>query len=280
MPNRRAVTGRSREPRRRFAQELRQLRSSHKVTLRQLSDRLGWDYSLFAKMEKGETLGGPEVVEALDAFYGTPGLLLALWELALSDKTQFKEQYRRYMQLEAEAVSLWHYAVSVLPGLLQTREYARETLSLGGLTGADLEGQIEARLSRRAVLAEPDAPPFRAILSESVLRTRMTDANGWRAQLQHLLEGAPQGNVTIQVLPFNAGLYRLMSTDIWFLRLLEGGTVAYVESAARGELIEHSEAVEALQRRYDSVRDQALSPGESRKFIQCLLEETPCTTST
>ncbi|WP_435192933.1 helix-turn-helix domain-containing protein [Streptomyces sp. NRRL F-5630] len=280
MPNRRAVTGRSREPRRRFAQELRQLRSRHKVTLRQLSDRLGWDYSLFAKMEKGETLGGPEVVEALDAFYGTPGLLLALWELALSDKTQFKEQYRRYMQLEAEAVSLWHYAVSVLPGLLQTREYARETLSLGGLTGADLEGQIEARLSRRAVLAEPGAPHFRAILSESVLRTRMTDAKGWREQLEHLLEVSLQGNVTIQVLPFSSGLYRLMSTDIWFLRLPEGGTVAYVESAARGELIEHSEAVEALQRRYDSVRDQALSPGESRKFIECLLEETPCTTST
>ncbi|NED86767.1 helix-turn-helix domain-containing protein, partial [Streptomyces sp. SID11233] len=248
MPNRRAVTGRSREPRRRFAQELRQLRSSHKVTLRQLSDRLGWDYSLFAKMEKGETLGGPEVVEALDAFYGTPGLLLALWELALSDKTQFKEQYRRYMQLESEAVSLWHYAVSVLPGLLQTREYARELLSLGGLIGTELEAQIEARLSRRTILDDPDAPPFRAILSEAVLRSPMADAMGWQAQLSHLLEFEPQGNVTIQVLPFSAGLYRLVSTDIWFLRLPQGATIAYAENAARGELIEHSATVESLQR--------------------------------
>ncbi|WP_432090126.1 helix-turn-helix domain-containing protein [Streptomyces sp. NRRL F-5630] len=280
MPNRRAVTGRSREPRRRFAQELRQLRSRHKVTLRQLSDRLGWDYSLFAKMEKGETLGGPEVVEALDAFYGTPGLLLALWELALSDKTQFKEQYRRYMQLEAEAVSLWHYAVSVLPGLLQTREYARELLSLGGWTGSELEAQIDARLSRRAILAEPDAPPFRAIISEAVFRTPMANAQEWHAQLRQLLEVGSQSNVTVQVLPFSAGLYRLASTDIWFLRLPEGKTIAYAENEARGELIEQSETVESLQRRYDAVRDQALSPGDSRKFIQCLLEETPCTTPT
>lgn len=45
-------------------------------------------------MEKGETVGGPEVVQALDQYYGTPGLLLALWELAISDQTQFKERYR------------------------------------------------------------------------------------------------------------------------------------------------------------------------------------------
>lgn len=76
-------------------------------------------------MEKGETLGGPEVVQALDQYFGTPGMLLALWELARADHTQFREQYRQYMALEAEAVSLWHFAVSVLPGLLQTPGYAR-----------------------------------------------------------------------------------------------------------------------------------------------------------
>jgi transcriptional regulator with XRE-family HTH domain len=88
MPTRRAVTGRSREPRARFAEELRLLRTQRGDSLRQLGERLGWDWSLFGKMENGETLGGPEVVEALDQHYGTPGLLLALWELAVSDQTQ------------------------------------------------------------------------------------------------------------------------------------------------------------------------------------------------
>lgn len=152
MPTRRAVTGRSREPRARFAEELRLLRTAHGHSLRQLGDRLGWDWSLFGKMEKGETVGGPEVVQALDVHYGTPGLLLALWELAVSDKTQFKERYRRYMALEADAVSLWHFAVSVLPGLLQTPAYARELLAAGGLEGEVLDQQVEARMGRRSLL--------------------------------------------------------------------------------------------------------------------------------
>lgn len=180
MPTRRAVTGRSREPRARFAEELRLLRTRRGDSLRQLGERLGWDWSLFGKMENGETLGGPEVVEALDQHYGTPGLLLALWELAVSDQTRFKERYRRYMALEAEAKSLWHFAVSVLPGLLQTPGYAREVLAAGGLKGEELEQQIEARMGRRELLDGDDAPPFRTILSEAVLRTPLRDAGEWR----------------------------------------------------------------------------------------------------
>ncbi|GGW51495.1 hypothetical protein GCM10010381_41030 [Streptomyces xantholiticus] len=80
MPQRRVITGRSQEPRQRFAEELRTLRAGSGTSLRALGERLGWDWSLFGKMEKGETLGSPEVVQALDTHYGTPGLLLAMAE--------------------------------------------------------------------------------------------------------------------------------------------------------------------------------------------------------
>ncbi|MCD9904683.1 helix-turn-helix domain-containing protein [Streptomyces cyaneofuscatus] len=273
MPTRRAVTGRSREPRARFAEELRLLRTAHGHSLRQLGDRLGWDWSLFGKMEKGETVGGPEVVQALDVHYGTPGLLLALWELAVSDKTQFKERYRRYMALEADAVSLWHFAVSVLPGLLQTPAYAREVLSAGGLKGEALDQQVEARMGRRELLAGEDAPQFRTILSEAVLRTSLRDPQGWRQQLEYLLEVGERDDVTLQVAPFSAGLHGLTNADVMFLRLPDGRTVAYAENGYRGELIEDSVTVERLQRAYDSVRDLALSPAESRRFILRILEE-------
>ncbi len=205
MPTRRAVTGRSREPRARFAEELRHLRAQRGESLRQLGDRLGWDWSLFGKMESGETLGGPEVVEALDQHYGTPGLLLALWELAINDQTQFRERYRRYMELESKATSLWHFAVSVLPGLLQTPGYAGEVLAAGGSKGLDLEQQVQARMSRRSLLEGDDAPPFRTILSEAVLRTPLRDTGEWRAQLEYLAGAADRRNVALQVLPFSAG---------------------------------------------------------------------------
>ncbi|MEW2494311.1 helix-turn-helix transcriptional regulator [Streptomyces nodosus] len=276
MPQRRLVTGRSQEPRRRFAEELRKLRLEKGDSLRQLGERLGWDWSLFGKMEKGETLGGPEVVQALDQYYGTPGLLLALWELARGDHTQFREQYRRYMALEAEATSLWHFAVSVLPGLLQTPGYAREVLAAGGLKGEELERQVEARVGRREVLEGEDAPPFRTILSEAVLRTRLRARDAWREQLEYLAGVAERPAVTVHVLPFSAGPYGLDSTDVWFLRMSGGLTVAYTENAHRGELIQEDGPVERLQRAYDAVRDMAMSPAESRKFILRMLEEVPC----
>ncbi|WP_327408754.1 helix-turn-helix domain-containing protein [Streptomyces sp. NBC_01281] len=280
MPQRRVITGRSQEPRQRFAEELRTLRAGSGTSLRALGERLGWDWSLFGKMEKGETLGSPEVVQALDQHYGTPGLLLALWELAAGDHTQFRERYRRYMALEAEAVSLWHFAVSVLPGLLQTPGYAREVLAAGGLKGQELEQQVEARVGRRELLEGEDAPPFRTILSEAVLRTPLRDVGEWRGQLEHVAEVAERPSVTMQVLPLSAGMHGLDSTALMFLRLPGSRTVAYTENAHRGELIEADAPVERLQRAYDAMRDLALSPAESRKFVLAILEEVPCEAST
>lgn len=280
MPTRRAITGRSREPRARFAEELRILRTSRGYSLRQLGERLGWDWSLFGKMENGETVGGPEVVQALDQHYGTPGMLLTLWELAVSDKTQFRERYRRYMSLEAEATSLWHFAVSVLPGLLQTPGYAEELLASGGFSGVELTQQVEARMGRRSLLEGENAPAFRMILSEATLRTALRNEQEWRRQLEHLAEMAERPNLTLQVLPQNNGLHGLSSTDVWFLRMPDTRTVAYTEHGYGGELHEESAAVERMQRAYDATRDLALSPAESQKFILRLLEELPCDPST
>ncbi|MFI9356768.1 helix-turn-helix domain-containing protein [Streptomyces lydicus] len=280
MPTRRVVTGRSKEPRARFAEELRSLRTGRGESLRQLGERLGWGWSLFGKMENGETLGGPEVVQALDQYYGTPGLLLALWELAVSDQTQFREGYRRYMALEAEATSLWHFAVSVLPGLLQTPGYAREVLAAGGLKGEELDQRVEARTGRRELLAGEDAPPFRTILSEAVLRTPLRDAGEGRRQLEYWGEVGERDGVTIQVLPQSAGLHGLVGSAVMFLRLPDGRPVAYTENTYWGELVEESARVERLQRAYDVVRDLALSPAESRKFVLRILEEVPCDPST
>ncbi|MEU6062650.1 helix-turn-helix transcriptional regulator [Streptomyces sp. NPDC047097] len=275
MPQRRVITGRSQEPRQRFAEELRLLRIEKKVSLRHLGERLGWDWSLFGKMEKGHTIGSPEVVEALGQYYDSP-LLLALWELAAADKTQFKEQYRRYMALEAEALSLWHFAPSVVPGLLQVPAYARELLAAGGLKGRELDQQVEARIGRRDLLDGEDAPPFRSILSETVLRTPLRDGAEWRNQLKHLVEVMQCPNVTIQVLTNNVGLHGLMNATVMFLRLADGRTVAYTEDGYRGQLITENASVEALQRAYDAMRDLALSPAESRNFVLALLEEAPC----
>ncbi|MFH8775668.1 helix-turn-helix transcriptional regulator [Streptomyces sp. NPDC017958] len=280
MPQRLMITGRSQEPRGRFTEELRRLRSERGLSLRDLAKEVGWDSSQFSKMESGRTLGGPEVVQALDQFYGTPGLLVTLWELAMADPTQFKEQYRRYMILESEAVSLWHYGVSRPPGLLQTDAYAREALAAGGIKGTELDQQVEARIGRRERLEGGEAPTFRSILSEAVLRTPLPNRSEWREQLEHLVEMSERPNITLQVLPFSASFHGLASTTMMFLRLLDTRTVAYAENDVHGELIPEPSKVERFQRTYDALRDTALTPAESRKFILRMLEEVSCEPST
>ncbi|MFB7503473.1 helix-turn-helix domain-containing protein [Streptomyces broussonetiae] len=280
MPQRRAITGRSQEPRARFAEELRILRARRGVSLRVLADAVDWDASLFGKMENGQTLGGPEVVEALHQYYGTTPLLLTLWELAVADPTQFKERYRRYMAIEAAAVSMWQYSVTMVPGLLQTAGYASEVLTAGGLAGQELEQQVNARLGRRALLESEAPPSFRVVLSEAVLRNSPRETRVWREQLEYLLEACERPNIALYVLPFGRGFHAIVNTDLMLMRLLDGRAVAYAENDVLGELIEETSRVERLFRTYDDVRDLALSPAESRRFILRVLEEAPCEPST
>jgi hypothetical protein len=135
-------------------------------------------------------------------------------------------------------------------------------------------------MGRRELLEGEDAPPFRTILSEAVLRMPLRDVGEWRGQLEHLAEVAERPNVTMQVLPLSVGPHGLMNATVMFLRLADARTVAYTENGYRGDLIEENATVERLQRAYDAMRDRALCPAESRKFVLATLEEVLCDPST
>ncbi|MFJ4435862.1 DUF5753 domain-containing protein [Streptomyces sp. NPDC088923] len=166
--------------------------------------------------------------------------------------------------------------IDLLHGLLQTPDYARERMGLGGgMTGTTLDQQVSARMRRRARLYGAQAPAFRAIFSEAALRTPLTDRAQWRAQLEDLLGATNARHITVHVLPFAAGMHGLASTNLTFLRQPDGSTVAYTENSVSGHVIESPARIESLQRRYDAVRDQALPPAASQAFIRQLLEEPP-----
>lgn len=275
MPIRRAVTGRSQEPRARFAEELRICRQAHGKTLREVGDAITWDFSHLGRMELGETLGGPEMVQDLDRLYGTDYLLI-LWEIAQKDPSQFRARYRRYMAMEAEATSIQIYSPAVVPGLLQTEPYVRALLTAGGLAGKPLDTQVKARVERQHVLRAPNAPHLRVILSEAVLRTPMKTSTDWRDQLRHLLKMSELPNVSMQVLPLAEGFHALTNMYVNLLRTPEARTVAWIESGYSGELVEETAAVERLALSYDRLRDQALTVNGSLTLITELLEELPC----
>ena len=276
MPPRRPISEQDDSPRVRFAKALAELRRDKGISLRELGEAVRSDHSHLGHMERGRTLGGPELVQELDKFYGTTHLVV-LWDMALRDPSQFRERYQRYMSLEAGATGFHKYAPGVIPGLLQTEAYVRAVIeSVEPLEEDDLAEQVAARLGRQQSLTGKEPLQFRAILDEAALSRPLIDAAAWHEQLAHVLRMGERPNISIQVLPFNVGLHTLHNTDTTLLWLPDGRTLAYVETCFSGELVEDAKSVEWLRVAYDQLRDLALTPRESRDLITKFMEEASC----
>ncbi|MFF8918803.1 helix-turn-helix domain-containing protein [Streptomyces sp. NPDC015032] len=252
---------------------LRYLREKSGRSLGQLAEETRYDKSYLYRLEMGQRLSKLAVMEDLDRHYESGGLLVQLWKVARREV--FKDKYKEFMRLENLARIMWMYQLAV-PGLLQTEEYAREMLSASPAANGNaewVEEQVAARLGRQEILHRSPAPQVRVILDEVALRRQATDPKVWADQLTHLIEVAELPSVTLQVLPFSAGIHGLMGSHLWLLWAPDGSSVAYVEGNEFGELIEDPDKVADYRLSYDRVRDLALSPSDSLAFIRGVLEE-------
>lgn len=257
-----------------LACELRRLREASGKSLAQLAEDTNYDRTYLHRLETGERLSKLPVMEALDAVYGTAGLLVRLWGLARLDG--FKDKYREFMRLEAKATIMQKYAM-VVPGLLQTEDFAREALALAPapISPAELEENVAARLSRQELLRRSPPPNVRIILDESALRRPASDPKVWHDQLERIVdEAADAPHMTIQVIPFTAGMHGLMGGSLSLLWMADGSSVAYLEDNNSGDLIEEPGEVARYRLAYDRLRDAALSPPDSAAFMRQLVEDS------
>ena len=262
--------------RKRFMDELARLRKEAGLSLGALSDRVRFDRSYLNRLERGERIGDLETVRRLDEVYGTGRGLENLWWLAKDDA--YLGRYQRYMELEERARVIQCYVPQTIPGLLQTEEYARESLWSTPHRPDEVEAlaeQLALRLGRQEKVHRAESPVhLRVVLDESVFGRRLRDRDAWRRQLQRLIEDAQRPNVTVQVLPLSAGLHDLLGGSATLLWLPDGTCAAYQEHAKSGEVIEEPEAVEQLKLSYDEMSARALSPLDSLEFIRTLLKES------
>ncbi|WP_406218833.1 helix-turn-helix domain-containing protein [Streptomyces decoyicus] len=256
-----------------LACELRRLRESSGRSLARLADEIKYDRTYLHRLETGERLSKLPVMEALDRTYGTGGLLVRLWGLARLDA--FKDKYREFMQLEAKATIIHKYAV-VVPGLLQTEDFARFVLSSAptAISPDEIEDNVAARIGRQELLRRTPPPAVRIILDEAVLRRPAPDHQIWHDQLTRIEAAAQAPTMTIQVLPLAAGVQGLTGGPLSLLWMADGSAVAYLEGNRSGELIEEPAEIERYRLSYDRLRDAALSPCNSSAFIQQLVEDS------
>jgi transcriptional regulator with XRE-family HTH domain len=203
--------------RRRLAAELRRLRRESGKTAEAIAAILGWSKAKVSRYELAQGGLRPRDVERLLDVYGVLGthrehlLTLAVeasekgWWEAYADV--LSEEHLALIGLEAEAITVHEWQINVVPGLLQTERYARETLAgyqeVRASSPFVLEERVKARMIRQRVLTRDQPLKLHAIVDESVLRRQLADQSVMRQQLRHLAAISKLPNVTLGVLPFD-----------------------------------------------------------------------------
>ncbi|MFD8405604.1 Scr1 family TA system antitoxin-like transcriptional regulator [Streptomyces anulatus] len=213
-----------------------------------------------------------ELTRVLDKELVADELLIDLWPYVYREA--YPDWSRAFIAYSARAAVIREYASHVVPGLLQTPEYARALLSVGHtLRDAEhLEERLEARLDRQVRLTGPDRPELWIIVDEAVLRRPVGGAAVMQGQLEKLLRMAEEPNVTIQVLPFDQGAHGSLGGSLTVLVMPDGTEIAYTEGAHYGQLTEEPDEVERFVLTYDQLRAMALPPLMSLAMIRSVLE--------
>ncbi|MFC4468274.1 helix-turn-helix domain-containing protein [Streptomyces xiangluensis] len=261
-----------------FGAEQRRHRESAGLSLVQLAGIVNSSKSTLARIETAELMPPPDLPDRLDAGFGTDRHFRGLYELA--KREAHPDQYRRFMDFEAQAEVIENYEPQVIPGLLQTREYADAQLSLQEeLSREKVEELVNARMSRQDRLHSAKPPLRWSIIDESVLRRQMGSRECMYKQLSWLLEQVDTPDSKVQVMPFSAGAHYLMGGALHLLTLPNGSTVAYEEGIEVGHLYEDRDLAKKWRRRYEVLRAKALPPAASAELIRNAMEDyKPCNT--
>ncbi|WP_433532451.1 helix-turn-helix domain-containing protein [Micromonospora sp. CA-263727] len=260
--------------RRRIARELRQLRERAGMTLDVAARQLDMSKSNLSRIENAQIGIKPRDVRAALALYQVTGAdAEALIEIARGAQQRgwwqhysdvLPEWFEFYVGLEAEAATLRTYEAEAVPGLLQTEAYARQVYRLTA-GEEDLDRKVAARLRRQDVLRSDDPVELSVVLNEAVLLRPVSDRAVMAGQLAHLETVAQLPNVTIQVLPFEAGGHPAMNSPYVILTFADAAdaAVVYLENLTTGLALEEAGQVRSYSLVHERLSRLALDPAAS-----------------
>jgi transcriptional regulator with XRE-family HTH domain len=278
--------------RRRLAAELRRLRSSTGKTAEDVGRSLGWSKAKISRYELAQGGLKPDDVARLLEFYGVQvsqrEQLLALaeeatqrgWWEAYSDV--LTEGHLAFIGLEAEATSILEWQINVVPGLLQTEQYAREILTgyheVATISPRAIQRRLETRLTRQQLLTRDEPLEYVALVDESVLYRQRGDRSVMRAQLQRLAGISEMPNVTIRVVPLkrNHGLAVDSFAILRFGKAHETTLhdVVSLENLSNELYVEGDTDTYQFRLAFEHLAEESLPPQESQNFILSIASQT------
>ncbi|WP_406354254.1 helix-turn-helix domain-containing protein [Streptomyces sp. NBC_00658] len=277
--------------RRQLAARLKELRDAAGLTLAEVAERIEVNQSSLSRIETGDRGTSPVLVRALLDCYGVedPAQRADVLDLVRADKEQQKPWWRKYstvltatrydgyLALEAGATALANYQPMLVPGLLQTEDYARAVISQMRmeLSSPQVEALVKVRMERQNSRLDGERPAkLWAILDEAVLRRTVGSADVMREQLRKLAEASEQPNITVQLLPFALGAHPGLYGPFVILTFPDPTpNLVWLENPKNSVYLEAADDVDNYMEIFDQLRACALGPSETRTRIARISKE-------
>jgi transcriptional regulator with XRE-family HTH domain len=270
----------------RLARILRTLREGAGLTIDQVAEMIETSPSTISRIETAQVGVRPRDVKVLlDIYKVNEPKRDELLELARKSRQQpWWYEYREVpsatlADYESEATFIRQYSALVLPGILQTREYAREVIRAirHDAAGEEIEQRLEFRMHRQRLLTQKGAPDYWLILDEAALRRPAVAPAMMRDQLQRLIDVSAFSNVTLQVLPFAAGFHAGLDGEFTLLTFSDPAEpdLLYIENSGGDLYLEDSNRTERYRLIFSHLQAAALNPVESIRTLTDLQQHLP-----
>ncbi|WP_274915788.1 helix-turn-helix domain-containing protein [Streptomyces sp. WZ-12] len=254
--------------------ELKRHRENAGLTQDMLGEKVFVSGGYIGQFEQAIRRPQLDVAIRIDQVLQTDGFFERTWRKLIDDQ-RYADYFARVVDLERQATKICEFAPSVIPGLLQTPEYAR-TVTIAAnpfVTDEYVEEMVAARIERAEILNGPHRPEYWCVIHESTLRTMVGGPAVMAGQLDHLARLVRERGILAQVLPHEEGAYAAMTGDVRLMEFDDAPPTAYTETAFSGTLLDDPAVVKRAQRAYDLIRATALSPKASLALIESAAEE-------
>jgi transcriptional regulator with XRE-family HTH domain len=275
--------------RHRLRAELRRARLDAGLTQEQVAKAMDWSLSKIIRIENGSVSVSTNDLKAMLRYYEITDEKRTAELVALSRASRERSWWSSYsdsmpkrtiqlIEYENAAYISRHYEDLVMPGLLQTTEYMRaSTRQLApDMDASQVDRNIQLRLKRQELLNRVDAPLMFFVIDEAVVRRIVGDTEIMRRQLQQLIEFADMSNVTIEVIPFTAGLLPGLQSPFVIHEFPDAADddVLYLENP-RGSMLNRDDTDEILSFRedFERMRQASLGPEGTVDFLRVVIEE-------
>ncbi|WP_406184115.1 Scr1 family TA system antitoxin-like transcriptional regulator [Streptomyces sp. NBC_01006] len=249
-------------------------RVAKNLTQKQLGELVGLEEQTIASIEQGRRALMPDVADLLDRLLGLPGVL-AVASDQMPAVDVIPPWAEEYMDREREAVAISWFNTHVLPGLLQTEEYARALFGcrVPYLGVEEIEVQVSRRMERQEILDRPVPPTLSFIIWEPAVRDRIGGDEVYREQLRHLRACADRPGISLQILPLGLTGHAGLGGPFILLETPEHQHLFYAETQRGSVFRQDPEDVSILTRKYAMLRSQALNFQETKALLDRLSGE-------